>query len=440
MVKSLFLIFILCFTLLNAQTSEKVSLQLKWKYQFQFAGFLVAQEKGFYKDVNLDVEIREFDTDINVVKDVTENRATFGIMDPSLVLDVMKGSPVVALMPIFQHSPYVLMGLKSSGIKSLKDMSFKHIGLYKNLNAVTILAMLESNKIEYKFHDVSYTFERLSSKELDLQIAYVSNEPFIAKEKGLDIVTFAPKDYGFDSYGDLLFTSSEVLKTKPKIVENFRLATKKGWEYAYSHTDEVVDLIYNKYNTLNKSKEALKYEALALKKLSGIDSGNFGEISRAKVDSIVNIYSFMINGHYDRSRLKDFIYTPPKLNSLTQEEKNYLKENSFNICTETNFYPLEFIKESEHKGITGDIFNILKQQEDLKFKTVPLNFDDTLEKVSSNQCDLKSISMNKYNIISKYMDETLPILQDNLVLISNIETPFVTNLKYLRTIRYTSSG
>ena len=43
---------------LNASTLEKVSLQLHWKYQFEFAGFLVAQEKGFYKDVGLDVNLK----------------------------------------------------------------------------------------------------------------------------------------------------------------------------------------------------------------------------------------------------------------------------------------------------------------------------------------------------------------------------------------------
>ena len=48
--------------ILHAKTSEfeKVSLQLQWKYQFQFAGFIMAKEKGFYNDLKLDVEIKEW--------------------------------------------------------------------------------------------------------------------------------------------------------------------------------------------------------------------------------------------------------------------------------------------------------------------------------------------------------------------------------------------
>ncbi|MEA3417959.1 MAG: hypothetical protein U9Q90_01075 [Campylobacterota bacterium] len=53
MLKNIFIILSLLFTLAQAKELDKVTLQLKWKYQFQFAGFIVAKEKGFYKDVGL---------------------------------------------------------------------------------------------------------------------------------------------------------------------------------------------------------------------------------------------------------------------------------------------------------------------------------------------------------------------------------------------------
>ena len=53
-----------------AKDLEKVSLQLSWFNQFQFAGYYIAKEKGFYKDVGLDVEIRNFNFNINVPNEV----------------------------------------------------------------------------------------------------------------------------------------------------------------------------------------------------------------------------------------------------------------------------------------------------------------------------------------------------------------------------------
>ena len=98
--KTIVIFFLLLSTLLHAQELKDISLQLKWKYQFQFAGFIVAKEKGFYKDVGLDVELKEFDKNVNVIKDVLESKATFGIGDSNLILEAMRGEAVTGLMAI----------------------------------------------------------------------------------------------------------------------------------------------------------------------------------------------------------------------------------------------------------------------------------------------------------------------------------------------------
>ena len=127
MLKNIFIILSLFFTLAQAKELDKVSLQLKWKYQFQFAGFIVAKEKGFYKDVGLDVNIKEHDKSTDTFKDMQEGKIQFGVSDSALILESIKGTPVVGIMPIYQTSPYVLMSKKSSGIKSVKDLNHKKI-------------------------------------------------------------------------------------------------------------------------------------------------------------------------------------------------------------------------------------------------------------------------------------------------------------------------
>jgi ABC-type nitrate/sulfonate/bicarbonate transport system substrate-binding protein len=81
---SLFL-FLSLFSLLHGNTHyssdnlQKISLQLHWKYQFEFAGFIAAKEKGFYRNAGLDVQIKEYQTGMSVVDEVLSHRANFGI-------------------------------------------------------------------------------------------------------------------------------------------------------------------------------------------------------------------------------------------------------------------------------------------------------------------------------------------------------------------------
>jgi ABC-type nitrate/sulfonate/bicarbonate transport system substrate-binding protein len=91
------------------QRRERVTLQLKWLHQFQFAGYYAAQAKGFYRDEGLEVTIREGGPDKPPVATVLSGEAQYSIGDSDLITTRINGQPIVALAAIFQHSPYVIM-------------------------------------------------------------------------------------------------------------------------------------------------------------------------------------------------------------------------------------------------------------------------------------------------------------------------------------------
>ncbi|MCV6609129.1 MAG: ABC transporter substrate-binding protein, partial [Campylobacterales bacterium] len=261
----IFIVSILMSNLLFSQSinnHEKVKLQLKWKYQFQFAGFITALEKGYYKDLGLDVELIEYDGKTDPLEQIKNSNIDFALGDSNLVLHAMENAPIVGVMAIFQESPYILIGLKSSNIKTLQDIEGKLVALSQGSQGITIEAMLKAHKVSYLSTTSIFKIEDLYDTKVELFTGYITNEPFIAEERNIDIITFNPKDYGFSGYGDILYTSKKFLKNHPRSVEKFYLATKKGWEYAFSNVDETVDLIYDKYNSLNKSKKSLYYEAI----------------------------------------------------------------------------------------------------------------------------------------------------------------------------------
>ena len=77
-----------------ADALDQVSMQLKWKHQFQFAGYYAALEQGFYHDAGLDVTIREGGPDINVAEAVASGKADFGVCNASVLREWTARSPL----------------------------------------------------------------------------------------------------------------------------------------------------------------------------------------------------------------------------------------------------------------------------------------------------------------------------------------------------------
>jgi ABC-type nitrate/sulfonate/bicarbonate transport system substrate-binding protein len=141
------LLLLLSFQVLRAEELKKVTLQLSWFDQFQFAGYYIAKEKGFYKDLGLDVEIKPFAFGINVPNEVDEGRADFGVGRETLILDRAKGKKIVALCALFQATPLILLTSNDSNINKVEDFVNKKIMTTSDDSSeVSIKAMISSKK------------------------------------------------------------------------------------------------------------------------------------------------------------------------------------------------------------------------------------------------------------------------------------------------------
>ena len=282
-------------SLLMAQSTsvEKVTLQLGWKHQFQYAGFYIAHENGFYKEVDLDVNIKEFDHSIDTISDVTSGKTNFGIGKSSLLIERYKGKPVVALGALYQSSPLVLVTTNPS-LKTIKDIHGKKIMVTADaIRSASITSMLLSNGItenDFILQKHSFNYIDLIERNTDAMASYLSNEPFFLAKKNIPYKVFDPKDYGYDFYGDILFTSDAEVKNSPERIKTFYAASKKGWFWAFENIEKTAQLIFEKYNTQNKSLESLIYEGQVLKKLALIEGIDFGHISINKFNHIAEIF------------------------------------------------------------------------------------------------------------------------------------------------------
>ena len=440
--KILVLFFIFYSNSAYAAELHKVSLQLLWKHQFEFAGFYIAKHKGFYKDAGLEVEIKEYNFDTNIVKDVESGISTFGISYPSIILEKSNyNAKVVLLNALLQNSPHVLVSLKSSGIKSIKDFKNKKIKLLDSeIQSASISSMLYSNNIKYDdLIKVKYQYDinDLINKKVDIVAAFLSNELFILDNKNIKYDIWNPKDYGFDFYDDILFTSSKMIQENPDIVNKFQEASLKGWEYAYNHIYETVNLIMKYYNSQNKSKEALLYEARKLKKLAYVKGIPFGNIDKNKIQRIYDIYN-LIGITKNKIDLDEFIYHADKNKIyLTLEEKKYLKSKKvINMCIDPNWMPFEKFDESgKHIGISADYFKLFRKQLNIDINVIQTKtWEETLEFAKQRKCDILSLAMATKDR-EKYLKFTKSYLKIPLVITTRKDIPFINDMRSLQNKR-----
>ena len=241
-----------------------VVLQLKWMPQFQFAGYYVAKELGYYADVGLDVEVRAGGAGLSSLVEVMEGRADFGVGNSNILAEHMKGKPVQALAAIFQYSPSRIMTLESSGIDTAEKLIGHRIMLRPGNENFEILTLLTQLNLVDKVTRLptSYSVDSLINKETDAYHAYANNEPYELDNIGLGYNLIDPADYGINFYGDVLFTHQDMGSSDPSVVRAFTQASLKGWEEALQNPERAIKIVAQ-YAT-HKTLSHLRYEALAM--------------------------------------------------------------------------------------------------------------------------------------------------------------------------------
>ncbi|TCS60529.1 ABC transporter substrate-binding protein [Varunaivibrio sulfuroxidans] len=256
----------------HAQQLDEIRLTLKWKHQFQFAGYYAAQIKGFYRKAGLDVKIEEARPGALPIDSVLGGRSQFGVAGPELLNARVHGEPVVALAPIFQHSPTIIISRKKSHITTPSDLIGRTLMLSTSnpeaeVRSILFALAIPLNKIKVVPH--SWNLEALINGDVDAMTAYSTDAPYILRRRNMTPEIIRPQDYGVDFYGDTLFTSEDFATRAPEEVEAFRRASIQGWDYALKHQDEIIRYILTLPGVVERGFDAaqLRFEANATRQL-----------------------------------------------------------------------------------------------------------------------------------------------------------------------------
>jgi NitT/TauT family transport system substrate-binding protein len=244
----------------SAPKVTKVTLQLKWVTQAQFAGFYAAKAKGFYKQAGLDVSIKVGGPDISPEQVVLGNQAQFGInWLPSLLAQRDTGNDLVNIAQVYTRSGTTEVTWKDSGITSIKMMKGKKYGVWILGNEFEQQAALVKAGLDPK-KDVTLVkqnFDMLAflKREIDAASAMTYNElaqvletknPKTGKLYQLsDLNVFKMSSLGTGMLQDEVFVRGDWIKSKANqaTAVKFLTASLKGWAYCRDHFKECVSIV-----------------------------------------------------------------------------------------------------------------------------------------------------------------------------------------------------
>ena len=240
---------------------RKVPVQLKWQHSAQFAGFYVAQQKGYYAAEHIAVTLKARPphlTNENMVTDLIEERTFFTIMGGEFLLAARKkGVPIMAIGVVFQRNPYVYATLKNSTIKRPQDFIGKKIMLPPD-GKIQHAALME--KLGIPWDDIIYIpYDReadfLKDGQIDVQMVYRPGSGLTLEERGLDLDFIWLEDYDIRSYADTIVTTEKLIHEKPALVEGFLRASLKGWRHAIENPEEAVSVTLSYNSTLGRGQQ-----------------------------------------------------------------------------------------------------------------------------------------------------------------------------------------
>src|SRR5262245_39907080 len=267
-----------------------VRLQLKWRHQFQFAGFYTALEKGYYREAGLAVAIIPATPGVDPVEVVLKGEADFGVASSELVLHYAKGDPVVALASIFQHSPLTLFVRGDAGINTVRDLAGRKVALASWETEIFAYLQREQvpvDRLELVQHD--YSADTLVQGRVDALAGYETDESYYLQHPGGRYRQFTPRSSGVDFYGDTLFTTRGMVAKHPEWVQAFRAASLRGWEYALAHQEEISALIHASYAP-DLPTEKLRFEAERMMPLVRSDLVEIGHTHVGRWQHIFDVY------------------------------------------------------------------------------------------------------------------------------------------------------
>ncbi len=230
-----------------ADSLDTVSFIPQWQPQAQFAGYYVAYEKGFYRERGLDVKILRGGPQRPPSEMLAQGRADFGTMQLTAgIVRRARGSKLLDVCQLAQHSALMLIARKSSGIIEPEDINGKRVGVWGEDFKGQLDAFFCKYNLKVQAIPQGTTLNLFLRGGVDVASAMWYNEYHLLLNAGLnpgEMTAFFLAAHGLNFPEDGIYCLENTYKERPRVCRAFVQGTIAGWQYAFAHPGEALDIV-----------------------------------------------------------------------------------------------------------------------------------------------------------------------------------------------------
>lgn len=224
-----------------AQQQTAVKFTLDWKFEGPAAGFLMAQDKGYFAEEGLNVTIDSGNGSAGAVTRVASGAYDIALADLNSMIEFNTANPDRAMKSMFivyDRPPFTIFSLKKSGIEKPEDLVGKKLGApvfdapRKLFPAFAEATGIDGSKVEWISMDPPLREPMLLRGDVDAISGFYFTSLLNLRAQGVgleDLNVLRYEDYGLDFYGNGLIASQALMDNNPEALKGFLRAVVKGW-------------------------------------------------------------------------------------------------------------------------------------------------------------------------------------------------------------------
>lgn len=321
---------LLAATLVTGATAAETNIKfsLDFKFEGPSAPFLLPLDKGYYKAEGLNVSIDQASGSLEPINRVAAGTHDMGFGDINSLIkfrDANPGTPIKAVFMVYNRPPFAIVGRKSRGVFSPKDLEGKKLGAptgdgaYAQWPIFVQVNGIDASKVTIENVGFPVREPMLAAGQVDAITGFSFSSFINLKDRGVpvdDIVVLLMADYGVKLYGNAIIVNPNFAAAHPDAVKGFLRAFMKGLKETVKSPASAVDSVL-KRNDLAKKDVELDRLNIAIRDnivTPEVRANGYGGIDPARfaraIDQIGLTYKFKA----DKPKLDDIFdasYLPP---------------------------------------------------------------------------------------------------------------------------------
>ncbi|MBO4467322.1 MAG: ABC transporter substrate-binding protein [Bacteroidales bacterium] len=244
MVRKLILPVLLLLTAAYARAQERLVFTPQWTAQAQFAGYYVAQEKGFYKDAGIDVEIVHPTATLSAMNRISRNQSHATTMQLCQAMEIIdNGTPLVNVLQTSMNNAMVIASRRNVDPLSQKGA---RVGIWSAGFGQLAICMSQKDSLDYEWIRFATNVNLFIKGAIDATLAMSYNEYYQLVQAGYQLDStnvYRFCDHGYNVQEDGVYVTRSYYRKHKDLVHKFADASRKGWEWAAEHPDETLEIV-----------------------------------------------------------------------------------------------------------------------------------------------------------------------------------------------------